>query len=244
MRRFLFSTLIFLLLTAAGIIGQSAPTPLRDGQQVMLTGIVTMEPAGRLQFVTVKTVGAYVPIFKGDQSKKEEQREVLHEIALGGYSDYALLYAHRGQQVTVTGKMETDNATPYFWRGTRLKASSIQLADGLDLIRERDLTLDPIAADVGTYEAMVMLPADLAAPWVYSANGQPARVGHFLSCSSNGGGDVVNCFCAQGFHALQVESSRNGIHQKRQIGSERMALVEVGEDAVPQTVKITVTCSR
>lgn len=243
MRRLCIVTLV-LLLTSAGARSQNPPIVLHDGQQVTLTGSLVMEPAGRLQFVTVKTTSAYVPVFKGGPGAKDEAGEVLHEIGLAGYSDYALLYAHRGQGVTVTGRMATDGATPYFWHGTRLQVTSIRLAGGADLLPPRVVQPEPIAADTGTYQASVALPSDLAAPWVYSANGHPAGEGHFLSCSSNGGGDVMNCHCAVGFHAIQVESVRKGIRQKGDIVLDGMAQVEVGEDAAPPEVRITVTCSR
>ena len=243
MRCFSFAILV-LLLAEASIVGQGSPTPLRDGQQVKLTGQLTMEPAGRLQFVTVKTAAAYAPVFKGESGGKDSQGESLHAVGLAGYSDYALLYAHRGQLVTVTGKMQTDNETPYFWHGTRLALTSLRLADGTDLLHPHQPPRDFLAADTGSYEATVMLPADLAAPWVYSAHGEPTREGHFLSCSSNGGGDVVNCYCAQGFHAQQVESMRKGVHQKGDVVLGGMAQVVIGEDAVAPAVRITVTCSR
>ena len=118
MRCFLFVAPI-LLPAALSMAAQGSAIPLRDGQQVTLTGRLTMEPAGRLQFVTVKTAAAYVPVFQGAPGEKESEGEVLHEIGLAGYSDYSLLYAHRGQQVTVVGKLATDSATPYFWHGTR-----------------------------------------------------------------------------------------------------------------------------
>ena len=237
MRR-LFATLAFLLPATLPVMGQGAATPLRDGQQVTLTGQLTMEPAGRLQFVTVKTAAAYVPVFKGGG---DTQGQVLHEIGLAGYSDYARLYAYRGQQVTVTGTMSTDDATPYFWHGTRLKVSSIRLGDGVDLSHARQTTPEMIAVDVGTYQATVMLPSDLAAPWIYSANGQPVQEGRFLSCSSNGGGDVVNCYCAKGFRPVAGDTEMQGRRGQARLLQD-LAQFDVGE--TPQRVEISVSCSR
>ena len=230
MRRFLFAMLVlFLSVTAARC--QSQPTPLHDGQQVTLTGQLVMEPAGRLQFVTVKTAAAYVPVFKGERGGKDEQGEVLHEIGLAGYSDYSLLYAHRGQQVTVTGTVVTDDASPYFWHGTRLRLTALRLAVGADLLKSHTPSNEAIAVDTGTYGATVMLPADLAAPWVYGANGQIEPEGRFLSCDSNGGGDVVNCFCAKGFHPVGGESLIRGRREKARLFKDMsFAQFGVGED--------------
>ena len=242
-----FSIVTLVLLTAGSSLGQSSSTLLRDGQQLTLTGRLTMEAAGRMQSVTVKTVAAYQPVFKGERSGKDEQASVLHEIGLAGYSDYALLYAHRGQQVTVTGKMATDNASPYFWRGTRLQVTSIRLANGMDLLRSQVPANEPIAIDTGTYDTKAMLPADLAAPWVYTANGEPAREGRFLSCGSNGGGDVVNCFCAKGFHPIAAEALLKGSRSQGQISSD-MNVAQFGvadkEGNYQFPVTLSVTCSR
>ncbi len=229
-----------LLLLSFGISTAQEPIPLRDGQQVVLHGTLTMEPAGRLQFVTVKTTGSYVPVFKGEAGK-ESSGETLHEIGLSGYADYALLYAHRGQQVTVSGKMGTDEATPYFWHGTRLQAASIRAADGVGLLGKAGATW--LAADTGLYRAAVTLPQDLAAPWRYSVQGAPTQEGRYLSCSSNGGGDVVNCFCAQGFHPIETKAVvKDKVLQGEVFGDMRMAQFGVGDDA--RDAELSITCSR
>ena len=226
------------LLLAPSLTAQ-APVPLHDGQQVVLHGILTMEPAGRLQFVTVKTTASYVPVFTEDGGK-EVPGETLHEISLSGYFDYELLYAHRGQEVTVTGKMATDETTPYFWHGTRLQATSIVTMNGVDLRGKERGT--QVAADVGLYRAEVTLPADLAAPWRYRLDGRPMTE-RYLSCSSNGGGDVVNCFCAQGFHPTETTSSiKDSVWQSKALSKMKMAQFGVGDEA--REAVLSVMCSR
>lgn len=235
MNRLAIGTLLlpFCVLAAQTVI------PLRDGQQVVLRGALTMEPAGRLQFVTVKTSASYVPMFS-ETGGRETPGETLHEISLSGYFNYDLLYAHKGQAVTVTGKIATDDATPYFWHGTRLQASSIVTADGIDLRGKERGTW--VAADVGLYRAEVTLPADLAAPWRYRLEGTPVT-DHYLSCASNGGGDVVNCFCAHGFHPTETKSSlKDRVWQGNVISDMQLAQFSVGEDA--RRVDLSVTCSR
>ncbi len=227
-----------MLLSAPLLIAQ-APVSLHDGQQVVLHGTLALEPAGRLQFVTLKTTASYVPIFK-EEGGKDVPGETLHEISLAGYADYGLLYAHRGQPVTVTGKLATDDVTPYFWHGTRLQASSILTTGGVDLRGKERGTW--IAADLGLYRAKVTLSADLAAPWRYSMEGKPAEE-KYLSCSSNGGGDVVNCFCAQGFHPTEATASvKDKAWHGQVMGDMRMAQFGVGDEA--RAAELSVTCSR
>lgn len=241
MRCFSPFVLVALLFAATGR-GQGSPAVLRDGQQVTLTGRLVMEPQGRLQFVAVKTIAAFKPVFKGEHGS-EQQGEVLHEVGIAGYSDYASIYQHRGQPVTVAGRLATDNVTPYFLHGTRLQATSIRLADGTELLHARSAVHEPIAADTGTYQAAVMLPSDLSAPWLYSAGGSPVPEGRFLSCSSNGGGDVVNCSCADGFHPVSGSSAAGGrTTPARLFGNGGTAQFEAGDDK--QAVRLSVTCSR
>lgn len=244
MHPFSFVSLVLLAITA-GASGQNQPTVLHDGQQVQLTGRLTMEPGGRLQFVTLKTAKAYVPVFKSYQGGGDEKGEAVHEIGLSGYSDYPLLYAHRGQQVTVAGRLGTDNITPYFWHGTLLVATSIRLLDGTDLLRSPVPVPKPGTAATRTFHVTALLSADLAIPWVYSVEGRPVPERRFLSCSSNGGGDVVNCFCAAGFHPTRASSLKRGVRSQAELlkdGTTAQFAVGDGENKLP--IKLSVVCSR
>ena len=228
---------VLMIIGALPLVAQQ-PIPLHNGQQITIHGTLTMEPAGRLQFVTVRTISSYMPVFS-QNGGKESSAETLHEISLSNFFDYELLYAHRGQQVIVTGKVGMDDASPYFWHGTRLQATSIVTATGVDLrARERGTW---VAADVGLYRAEVILPADLTAPWRYSLEGKPTTE-HYLSCGSNGGGDVLNCYCAHGFHPTETKSSlQDSVWQGRVLDAQ-VAQFQVGEDA--RAAVLSVTCSR
>ena len=232
---------IVLLLALSPLAPAQQPVPLHNGQQLVLHGTLTMEPAGRLQYVTVKTSSAYQPVFQTGHGT-QQPGEILHEIGLAGYRDYALLYANRGKPVTVSGKVSTDDATPYFWHGTRLEVSSIRLADGRELLHPAP-PAPTVAVDTGTYRAKAVLPADLAAPWRYSFEGRADPQGLFLSCSSNGGGDVVNCFCAEHFHPVTADGEAKGARVRGRVFDDmRTAQFDVGDDA--RVVELTVTCSR
>lgn len=210
------------------------PSVLHNGQQITLRGTLVMRPGGRLQFAAVATAGAYIT---RDMSRMQT---AIHELGLSGYNRYDMLYAHRGQAVTVRGTVITNDASPYYLRGASVKVSSIRLANGTDVMGSPHAT-GHIAVDVGQYRASVVLPADLAQPWQYSAHGAPDTEQQFLSCGSNGGGDVVNCSCAQGFHALHAESSTRGV-STHVFGESQTAQFGVGEQA--RRVELSVTCSR
>lgn len=209
--------------------------PLLDGQTVILRGSLAMESGGRLQFVTVKTADMYTPLVQG------RAMEPTQEIALSGYQSYRLLYSHRGQSVTVTGKVMTDDASPYYFHNISLTASSIRLQSGAELLAATARTAPPIAVDVGEYQTSVLLPADPTAPWQYTAHGIPDDEHQFLGCSSNGAGDVVNCSCAQGFHPSAAAATSGSTHLHAEVMND-ITQTEVGEER--RAVTITVTCSR
>lgn len=164
----------------------------------------------------------------------------VHAIGLSGYNRYDLLYAHRGQPVTVSGRVMTNEASPFYLNNLLLNARSIRLHDGKELIgMPRART--PLAVDVGEYRANVVLPDDLAEPWRYSAQGHPDTDARFLSCSSNGGGDVVNCSCAEGFRALHAESATKGV--SAQVFSDSHT-AQFGPVDDRHQIQLSVVCSR
>lgn len=217
------------------------PVPLRDGQQVILYGKLSVVPLGRLQFVVLETPHSYTAVMSG-KAHNQHADKPIHELGLSGYNRYDQLYAHRGQAVSIVGTVVTDGASPYYLHNISVRATSIRLPNGTDLLgapRARPL----IAVDVGQYVAAVLLPADIAAPWRYMAHGQADTERQFLSCSSNGGGDVVNCFCGQGFRATAIDAASGNTRLQSDV-LDGMAQTVVGENAHPEAVTITVTCSR
>jgi hypothetical protein len=208
---------------------------LHDGQAVTLHGVLKPTPAGRLQFISIVTRETY---------RNGMQGKPLHTVALAGYWDYALLYAHRGKAVTVTGTVSIDEFSPYYQDSMRFEATSIRTADGAELLGS---SAPPrMGTDVGSYRAMVVLSASLSTPWRYTVDGKPTARG-MLACSSNGGGDVVNCRCADGFHPVATASSMKGDNTKGQIYNDmEMAQFGVTDDNGNENfaVRLTVTCSR
>jgi hypothetical protein len=243
MRSFRLLALLAFLCPPTGGCQTVSAIPLTPDQQLTVSGVLTMQPAGRLQFVTVETDQAYVPVFSGPGAAQLQEGKPAHEIALARYSNYGLLYQHRGERVTVTGTLRTDDASPYYRDGMRLDAEHIRTANGTELMGERPLPMH-VAADVGLYDATVILPADLAAPWVYRVEGPAADAEGMLRCSSNGGGDVVNCNCADGFRARSASTAIGGKTSSSSARKDESgwSQFEVGDEAVE--VKLRLTCER
>ena len=216
------------VLSAAPMHGQTIT--LHDRKPVTLRGILRPIPEGRLQFVAVLTREAYGSGLPGDAGKPQ------HAVTLSGYHDYAALYAHRGQAVTVRGTVAIDAASPYYRNGLLVQATSIRTAGGAELLGTP--TSPPrVAADVGVYRASAVLPADPAAPWQYRVQDRNDAHG-MIACRSNGAGDVVNCDCAEGFHATEARLMGAG-------KTFRGALMGWAQFTPPQgRVELAIACSR
>ncbi len=231
-----------LVMVQCAIGGALCQTPvlLHDGQQLTLKGVLTPQPAGRLQFVVVRTTQFYVPVMHYDGA--DHRGEPTRDIALSDYHDYAQLYAHRGETVTVTGVVSTDPASPYYLQNMRLGIRSIRGTHGENLLRTSSAAAR-VAVDTGTYRASALLPADPAAPWQYRVQGGSGNGDALLSCSSNGGGDVVNCYCADGFRPTEAVMLKAGNQSKGDLFPDgSLAQFGVGEDTAE--VHLSVTCSR
>ncbi len=205
-----------------------------------------MDPAGRLQHVTVITAETYLPVWKDDRAQQTEG-ETLHGVGLSVPVPYAVLYAHRGQQVMVQGRLAVDGVTPYYWHATRLAVVSLRLADGTELVKPVAAAAPP-AAGVRAYTATAVLPADLAEPWRYRQAGagrQSLPADGLLSCSSNGGGDVVNCGCAEGFEAKAADAVLGGRHATgRLLGSSAQFDVTDKDGNTAFATTLVMTCTR
>ena len=93
----------------------------------------------------------------------------------------------------------------------------------------------------------MFLHNDLAASWTYRYFGENApkvNAKQALSCGSNGGGDVVNCFCAGDYHAVKAEATLHGVTTEgRLMGSAQFDVAEqAGNERLHEA--LTVTCSR
>lgn len=220
-----------LLLPLSAVAQMPATQHLYNGEHLVLQGRLKPVPRGRLQFMTIRTRDAFTNPGVVDQP--------FHEIALAGSLDYELLYRHRGETVTVSGTVAVDDASPYYLLGAVLHVNSILTAAGRDLSGYASAT--PMPPATRSYKAVAVLPADLAAPWTYRVEGRAEDTKGWLSCGSNGGGDVVNCFCADGFQPVHASSTTHGVTS--QIFRD-MHLAQFATGDGPVATELHVTCSR
>ncbi len=211
---------------------------LHDGQRLTINGLLKVEAATRRQEITLATTQEYIPVFKEESS--ETDGEHLHELGLANYS-YAVLYALRGQRVSVSGKMETDSASGYFWHGTRFHIESMRLANGT-VINTCKAQAPAPSPSVQTYQATATLFANPELPWRYS----PSKYGEIISCTHNAPGDVVNCFCNGDFWPSEAKARVRGklvpgeIHD---LFAQWVAVADEGHRLQPASV-IAMTCVR
>jgi hypothetical protein len=105
--------------------------------------------------------------------------------------------------------------SPYYYNGVAVQAETVRLANGKVLSAQKDegkaLVLP---AEISLYYAQVtFLPRQASYTYTaWDANWKPlASANGLISCSLNGSGEVLNCFCdANGFEAAKGGTIRNG----------------------------------
>lgn len=174
---------------------QRDPT-LEDGATVTARGTITLQNRGNRAFIVLRTEHSYIAIFD------EKDRRTVPEIgiAMPGVD----LEKYVGEVVTVKGSVMLEPASPYYYNGTLITADSIRLSNRTVLLPKNVPAVPPRAFPWTRYWVLATF-SPRTHSFVYRGWGSsrvpvPDTAG-LLSCGFNGAGDVLNCFCADGFVA-------------------------------------------
>jgi hypothetical protein len=135
----------------------------------------------------------------GDQGAK-----YVKAIELRCEGNNALLLQHSGETVEATGKLHMDGASPYYWNGVVLQADTVKLADGTVLQAH---PAEPVKAPAGVESYLVTVTMQPhKANWPHETVDLAAGkklpkqdLATYDGCNLNGGGDMLNCSCVDGF---------------------------------------------
>ncbi len=170
---------------------------LNDGATVKLNGKLEVEHQDNKDFLLVKTFQPYLAVFdpKTDQRKVQEVG-----LSLAGREDE--LRRHVGQTVWVVGTLQLDGTSPYYYNGTLVLASSVHFASGLTLLPKAETAPGAPSADIIQFHVLVTFhPKPSHFSYIVTGpDGHPLTPSeNYSSCGLNGAGDVMNCFCPDGF---------------------------------------------
>lgn len=200
------SALLFFVLVASRAV-HAQTMRVHDSETMTLKGIITVQAAMRSQQITLRLRHPVIPVVQ--DADAEHDGEPTWEVQL--YVDYEDFSRLGGRTVVVSGTMQTDDASGYFFNGTRFKPASIFDEHGHKLMpKVRAPSLTRITGQ--SYRATATLWPDPATPWRYRAIGNGRALAHAgnFSCSGNAPGDVVNCFCSKDFIATHPVARIDG----------------------------------
>ena len=181
---------------------------LVDRAPIRVSGVIRMERRGNRSFLMVWTKDAYTVVF--DHGTDERR---VHEIGLSLEGQNGVLEKHAGQFVRVDGVLQLEGVSPYYWNGTLILAKSVRLPEGSLLLPKKLESRRPPSRDVSKYVVQMTFAPGLSR-FSYKEQGHNGDLitapEGYLSCGLNGPGDVVNCYCADGFEPTGIGQLRQG----------------------------------
>jgi hypothetical protein len=200
-----------LLLVALPSLSQTRS--LVGGDHTQIDGTVVLERKGNSAYIVIKPGQPYVAVF--DQTDLRTVREI--GLAMEGVSES--LKALVGQKVAVSGVIQLDPASPYYFNGALIIADSIRLPNG-SFLTPKVATEPESPVGLEQFHALVTFTPHSAERWTYRTwdnNGMLLPSSRRdLRCGLNGPGDVMNCFCPAGFSYTATGTIKAGHFTKTQ----------------------------
>ena len=172
------------------------PHTLENGDTVDLRGTLLIKRRGWSEFLVLHTMAPYRLTPDSGDPPQDPVQEL--GITLSGQDD--LLARSAGKAIRVTGRLQLASTSGFYWNGTLVWANTIALSNGEYLnpkIPEPGL---PLA--IHHYTASATLQPKLW-PRLYTARDvdthRSLSTPNLAGCRVNGAGDVLNCFCSDGF---------------------------------------------
>jgi len=235
-------TLGFVLLVTCGSSLSQQPRSLIDGALIQLSGTVGLELRGNNDYIVIKPSQPYIAVF--DETDHRRVREI--GLALDGQWDS--LKALVGQKVSASGVVKLEPNSPYYLNGALIDAKSIRLANGSVLTPKPYSRVD-LPASLIQFHTLVTFAPRASERWTYKTwdkNGHLLPGSQdYLVCGLNGPGDVMNCYCPEGYAFTAKGTIRNGQFTKTEAPDEGFNFAQYGiADPVRHWVSVAVECTR
>lgn len=175
---------------------------LRDGEPFAVRGRLESRYRGWHRYLIVQLDHGYLADFGRDVGTKE-----INELELNVKDGWLALTDYVGKNVEARGTLQIEGVSPYYWNGVMLTAKDVKLEGGLAILPNASLNVDPMPAAVTSYIVTIyMKPQQMRWPQdaVDLTTGRQLSQADPGSCGLNGGGDVMNCFCADGLRPIRA----------------------------------------
>ncbi len=169
---------------------------LIDGAPIKLSGTLGVERRGNRSFIVIRPGQTYEAVFDSTD------RRNVREIGLTMDGQWDKIRALVGQKVSVSGVIQLEPSSPYYLNGTLILAKSIKLPNGLVLAPKAQISRS-LPDSLNQFQSLVTFAPHTSERFTYktwdSAGHLVSNSEVYLNCGLNGPGDVMNCYCPDGF---------------------------------------------
>ena len=232
--------LLFLVFVSTAGHGQQHITFLKNGVDVTVSGRLAIRGYGWRRFLVIETNRPYKLDFEAEDGGPKIAREIAFYLA--GQTE--VVEKLRGQEVTVTGKLQLEPSSPYYWQGTMLQARNLEPNSGKVLVATKENQSDlPWPDGPKTFAvAITMFPDKLLPQYaLLPKSNRDIAVPPGFGCGVNGGGDLLNCSCPTGYMGSRIGKVESG--QFAPIEANEILQLEIGEDAT-HPITVAAECTR
>jgi hypothetical protein len=232
----------FIWLLACSSSLSQQPRSLINGAHIQLVGTVGLEQRGNNACIVIKPGQTYTAVFDDTDHRR------VQEIGLTLDGQWDSLKAIVGQKVSVSGVIQLEPTSPYYLNGTLIVAESIRLANGSVLTPKLHDCVE-LRASLTQFHALVTFAPRASERWTYKTwdnNGSllPGSQ-NYLSCGLNGSGEVINCYCPDGFAFTATGTVSDGHFTKTEAPRDGFDFAQFAiADPVRRSVSEGVECTR
>jgi len=174
---------------------------LHDGEPFAVHGRLEPRYRGWHRYLIVRLDHGYLADFGKDVGTKK-----VNELELNLNEGRLVLTDYVGKNIEARGTLQLEGVSPYYWNGVMLMAKDVKLEGGPTILSNASSYVDPMPAAVTSYIVTIyMKPQQMRWP----QNAVDLTTGQLLhadpgNCGLNGGGDVMNCLCVDGFRPIRA----------------------------------------
>lgn len=227
---------------------------LRDGEEFSVHGVLHLVHRGYSAYLVLETKQHYVAVFQPDERRQVHSIEIL----LSGQGKE--LIKHSGEEISAEGTLVLEPNLPYYYNGVALQATRIHLAGNkVPTASEAPVQSIPFSLPAGmtSYFAQVTFKPGPAS-YTYLAWSREGKLldgaENSLTCSLNGSGELLNCFCRpDGVEVTQTGRMQDGHF----VQDEHAEIPDSGSEAkmpgfaqfslperIPRTIQRAVLCTQ
>jgi hypothetical protein len=218
------------------------PYKLIDGAAIKLVGTIQLEQRGNNSYLVIQSGKSYEAVFDSDDRRR------VREIGISMDGQSKALKALVGQRITVSGVLQLEPVSPYYLNGTLILAKSIRLQNGSVLLPKTEVVVT-LPANLTQFQVQVTFSPHASERFTYEAWDSDGHLlpaaRDYLSCQLNGPGDVMNCYCADGFAFTGTGEIAGGHLSKFEAPQDGFDFAQFAiDDPVRHYVREAVQCTR